>query len=215
MRQCIAALLAAFVIVVTMMPVSSARAGAGNENHDDWLVPAGQYREGFELFAVGRWSSKDESEVSSDLNLPTGTEVEVDPYLGGGVGFGINYGDHFNWNVTAIIGPAEFDANNGVSIDDGYFVSADLNFEYNIFAAPVTPYVGTGIGLFYANGDVQGGRDLDETNLAGNLSAGIRIDFPKFLFVKIGYRMTVTTLDWGDGDAMFLHGAQVAVGARF
>ena len=128
-----------------------------------------------EFFFIAQYAGGDEQEQF----FPSAGEsasVEYEDAFNFGPGFGYNFSDHLNLNLSVVFGSAGLVEREpfgfGASEDSNVLIAPELNVDYNILDATLTPFVTGGGGAMYFPGPFGGSIELSY-----GAGAGVRWDF--------------------------------------
>ncbi len=166
-----------WVAVVTLV---SLMASVGYAEDKPWSrAHRGELYPVFQMFGddmVTAWSGEDN------------VELDATPYFGAGMGF--NFNDHLNLNTEMFFGSLGStqswipfpEIHDHVELGAWFW---NVNLDYNIFESGLTPLITGGGGLFRVH---EGSERISETQVTGNLGAGIRWDMTDAIALRIIYR---------------------------
>lgn len=178
----------------------------------------------FEIGGAFQWFAG--QTVNGDVG-GTGGRLKVDDIFSGGLHFGYNFTEQLNVNTEFVFGEADlsYSSAGGSRSDDASFFAWMVNLDYYILPTRFTPFVSAGIGLLGLTNEYEDDywyyyywddRELpiDEVNFIWNVGGGVRWDPIDNLYLRLGYRLNGTQLEYAD-EYMYVHSVILAVGYSF
>jgi len=157
-----------------------------------------------DVFVFGHFAGDDTTDATPSFF--GATELTFEDTLGGGFGVGYNVSDYININGTVLFGSSEITIEPFFGSEDVFVVAPEINIDWNILNAEVTPFLTAGAGLMLLFGD-----DDDETEFSYGVGVGVRWDISYNAFMKVWYRARWFELD--DTDDPFLqHSFNIGIG---
>ena len=170
----------------------------------------------WEVYAGGQYLAGDTANFSD-----TGSLLKLDDAFTGGVGFGYHFLDYLSIDVELFGGPLRLTArdvfSSTIRIDDATLFGGNVNLNYNVLKRRFTPVITAGLGFRNYSA-----RDLNETDPAANVGAGLRWDITDRFFIKAIGGVTWTELQnenfynlfTGQG-SILIKSASLSVGYKF
>ena len=167
------------------------------------------------------------------LEFANGDNIDLDPNLAWGLGFGYNINDYFSADFLFSYSKSSYDATYEgkpyTSTTDMHSTYTMIGMTYNIINAPLTPFVSAKVGMAFINSGISDGSlpDCDQTliysscyesthtttELSYSAMVGLRYDFKSQVFVKGGIGLNV--VDYDSINTPYFNVYQLMVGMRY
>src|SRR3954466_2856349 len=154
-------------------------------------------------------------------------DLQLDDLFAGGINFGYHITDYLSVNTDLLGTQADLRfRGSGFDLhDDAPAAIWTVNLDYYILPTRLTPYLSAGIGLLSMDNQYDDNYyyccypqhqeiHISEIDFLWNVGIGLRWDPLDHLYLKLGYRLSGTELEYAD-EYMYIHNIMLTVGYSF